>query len=263
MRVDLKNAKYYYLTTRTNAKRVKHIEDMLKMYDLTEVNPIIGENFGKQRSGCTGTSRMVDLGLRNQKRNEPFQPFIILEDDVSITETLPDNIEIPDDADIIYVGVSCAGLGRNTRWRRGDPIYATDYNDKYIRVYNMLSTHAVMICSAAGANIYDRCMFEGFNNPTGWDCYLARIQSYYNVYALKNPLFYQDADYGGIECSTKIKFDSGNITYHSKKEKQYPWFPTKYINHPEPYRPFITSLCFSQHPILNLEFRENKIQFKN
>ena len=29
----------------------------------------------------------------------------------------------------------------------------------------MLSTHAVMICSAAGANIYDRCMFEGFNNP--------------------------------------------------------------------------------------------------
>jgi hypothetical protein len=58
MLIDLKKTKYYYLTTRTNAKRVKHIEDILK-------------------------------------------------DDVSLSETIPDNIEIPDDADIIYIGVSC------------------------------------------------------------------------------------------------------------------------------------------------------------
>ena len=49
MIIDLKKIKYYYLTTRTNAKRVKHIEDILKKYDLTQVNPIMGENFGKQR----------------------------------------------------------------------------------------------------------------------------------------------------------------------------------------------------------------------
>jgi hypothetical protein len=263
MLIDLKKTKYYYLTTRTNAKRVKHIEGILKIYDLTEVNPIMGENFGKQRSGCTGTARMVDLGLRNQKKNEPFQPFILLEDDVSLSETMPDKIEIPDDADIIYIGVSCGGLGKHTRQKPGDPLYATDYNEKYIRVYNMLSTHAIMICSAAGANIYAQCMLEGFYNPTGWDCYLARIQSYYKVYALKNPLFYQDAEYGGVEYSTNINFASGNIIYHSKEENQYPWLPTKYITPPELYRPLITSLCFSQHPKLNLIFRENRINFEN
>ena len=119
MLINLNKTKYYYLTTRTNAKRVKHIEDILKTHDLTEVNPIMGENFGKQKSGCTGTARMVNLGLRNQKKDEPFQPFILLEDDVSISETLPDEIEIPEDADIIYIGVSCGGLGNHTEYRRG------------------------------------------------------------------------------------------------------------------------------------------------
>ena len=177
---------------------------------------------------------------------------------------MPDKIEIPDDADIIYIGVSCGGLGRHTRQKPGDPLYATDYNEKYIRVYNMLSTHAIMICSAAGANIYTQCMLEGFYNPTAWDCYLARIQSYYNVYALKNPLFYQDVKYGGVEYATNIKFDSvGNTTFHSKEENQYPWLPTKYITPPELYRPFTTSLCFSQHPKLNLIFHENRIKFEN
>lgn len=263
MLIDLKKTKYYYLTTRTNEKRVKHIEDILKKYDLTQVNPIMGENFGKQRSGCSGTARMIDLGLRNQNKNEPFQPFILLEDDVSLSETMPNNIEIPDDADIIYIGVSCGGLGKNARYTKGDPLYAIDYNEKYIRVYNMLSTHAIMICSAAGANIYAQCMLEGYYNPTGWDNFLARIQSYYKVYALKNPLFYQDAEYGGYEYSTNIKFDSKNIIYHSKKQNQYPWLPTKYISPPESYRPFTTSLCFSHHNKLDLIFVKNRVKFKN
>ena len=62
MLINLKKTKFYYLTTNTNEKRVKHIEDILKIYDLNQVNPLMGENFGKQRSRDTGTARMVDLG---------------------------------------------------------------------------------------------------------------------------------------------------------------------------------------------------------
>ena len=145
----------------------------------------VGENFGKQRSGCSGTARMIDLGLRNQNKNEPFQPFILLEDDVSLSETLSDNIEIPDDADIIYIGVSCGGLGKNARYTKGVPLYAINYNEKYIRVYNMLSTHGMLISSIQGLFILQQCLMEDYMYDRHYDLSICQIQPYYNIYALK------------------------------------------------------------------------------
>ena len=46
MLINLKKTKFYYLTTNTNINRVKHIEDILKIYDLTQVNPQIASRVG-------------------------------------------------------------------------------------------------------------------------------------------------------------------------------------------------------------------------
>ena len=82
MKINFEKIKIYYLTY-NNEERKKHLLEEFKEYDLTEVNPL--PNLGKLRSGAIGYSKMLDLGVRRQIRGEPFQPFILIEDDVKIT----------------------------------------------------------------------------------------------------------------------------------------------------------------------------------
>ena len=72
----------------------------------------------------------------------------------------------------------------------------------------MLSSHGRMICSAAGAAALQRCMMEAYYDSKPWDIYMASIQPYYNIYALKTPLVYQDACYGGFEKETRFTLNS-------------------------------------------------------
>lgn len=216
MIMDLKKMNYYFLTTGTAPNKAKHVLQILKDYNITEINPVL--KIGKQKSGSIGHCRMIDHGLKDQDRNQPFQPFIILEDDVSFYRELPKTIDIPDDADILYIGLSMAAIDFNDGYKPTNTIYATNINDNCIRVYNMLSTHAIMICSARGAATYQRCMMENYyKNCKGWDVPLSRIQPFYNVYALKIPLFYQDKKYGGVEWATKVKFENNKIIPNQQK----------------------------------------------
>ena len=271
MIIDLTKIKYYCLTTGKNQKRVAHIKKIFQNYDLTFIYPLMGDGLDKQRSGCIGTGRMVEAGLRNQIYGKPFQPFIMVEDDVSFFENISNTIEIPDNSDYVYVGVSAAGVSNNFVWRGGNHLYANNHDTHVIRVFNMLSTHAIMISSPLGANIYSRCMLEGFLKPRDWDCYLANIQPYYNVYALKKPIFYQDEDYGGLEFPTKIIFSDNNIIYKYQDRKnpvpnaqgRVGGLPTKIKSLPQNYKPtLINSLLLSSHPNLNFNISQNNISLQ-
>jgi len=206
MKVNLNNIMYYFLTTDTNGARKKHMMEIFSKYNITEVNPIM--NIGKQPSGASGFSRMIDLALRKQDRALPFQPFILLEDDCSMYREFPEDIEIPDDTDILYIGTSICGLNKDNTYK----LYMKEINNDIIRIYNMLSTHGIMICSALGALAIQKCMMEAYimnkqpvEKVIPWDIYTASIQLYYNVYALKNQLVYQDEKYGGDEYNTSYK----------------------------------------------------------
>ena len=73
-----------------------------------------------------------------------------------------------------------------------------------MKVYNMLSTHGLIICSALGATICQKAMSDAFYKNIVWDQPIALLQPYYNVYSLKEPLVYQDGKLGGLEGGTKI-----------------------------------------------------------
>ena len=155
MIINLKKIKYYFLTTGRDNERKNHIIDIFKEYDITEVNPML--DIPKLQSGSIGMGRMIDLGLRNQDRVKPFQPFIIMEDDVSFYKDFPETLEIPDDSDLFYIGISkCGSLDNKDK----ELIIAEDVknNDNIVKIYNMLSCHCIMICSALGATFYQRCM---------------------------------------------------------------------------------------------------------
>lgn len=199
MKVRLLDICHYFLTVDTNSEKKLRMMEEFKDYNITEVNPIIG--IGKQKSGASGFSKMIDLALRRQDRNKQFQPFIMYEDDCSKFREFPECIDIPDNADICYIGISAFSMNETTNHQA---FYYKNINSDVVQIYNMLSTHGIMVCSAAGALAIQKSILESFFLDIPWDVCIAQIQYYYNVYALRIPLVYQDGKYGGQEWQTKI-----------------------------------------------------------
>jgi hypothetical protein len=205
--INLNTIKYYYLTF-NNPKRKKHITEHFNDYDLTEVNPLNPNKheLNKFQSGASGFLKILDLAIQNQNRNEPFQPFIILEDDVKKCDNYPDMITIPDDSDIVYIGLSRAS------WYKGVQKFNVSrkpINNDIIRVYNMLSTHGMLITSIRGLISFQKCLLEDFFTKRSYDLSITEMQPYLNTYALAKPIVYQYGPLGGYEKDTKIKYDDG------------------------------------------------------
>jgi hypothetical protein len=206
MKIRFGDINYYFLTCK-NEKRKLHINEEFRDYKLTEVTPVsINIGIGKEQSGSTGFSRMMDIATVNQDRTKPFQPFMLIEDDIKKYRDFPEEIEIPDDADLLYTGLSCWGM---TDAEAGSPgtvcCSEVDGYPDIVRVKNMLSTHGFMVCSVMGLITLQKCMCEDFYRNRGYDMALAHVQPYINAYAMRVPLVYQYEPMGGQEVATKFE----------------------------------------------------------
>jgi len=187
MKIDLNNIKYYFLTC--NNLRKENIKKEFNNYHLIEINPIMG--ISKFHSGITGFLRIINKSIKDQKEKNVFEPFIILEDDVKKYRDFPSNLEIPNECDILYIGLSKWGITTNSNQGVENSVKYTNINNDIIRIYNMLSTHGMLICSIQGLFILQQCLMEDYLYDRHYDLSICQIQPYYNIYALKIPLVYQ------------------------------------------------------------------------
>lgn len=199
MIINLDKIHYYILTTGKNNKRMNHIKEIFKNYNYTFVNPI--SNIKRYSSGASGMCRIIEIAISNFKNKNIFEPFIILEDDISKTKFFTNQITIPDECDILYMGLSRYGVSNDIT---SLDIYSTHISNDIIRINNMLSTHSIMITSILGANMYTKTLYEAYKNNIQWDQYITKLQPFYKIYALKRILFYQDSKYGGRELETNF-----------------------------------------------------------
>jgi hypothetical protein len=112
-------------------------------------------------------------------------PVLILEDDVEFAEDFNPIIDIPEDSDGIYLGVSI-----------GNRYYASKrYNENYLRIGGILAAHAILYVTNTYrqnmANVGNHCLHV-LHQP--WDMGTAHIQFSQKVYATNKPLFYQSND---------------------------------------------------------------------
>jgi hypothetical protein len=149
---------------------------------------------------------MIERGLQQQKRNEPFQPFLMIEDDVSFLPAAEQSVNIPPDADILYVGLSNCSMNDH-QFHYANYYTSVEGYPHIVRIKHMLASHGIVVCSAMGAAVLQRTMLEVFLSDKPWDVPLAFIQPYYNVYALRCPWVYQDAAFGGDEACTRITLE--------------------------------------------------------
>jgi hypothetical protein len=119
-------------------------------------------------------------------------PVLILEDDCCLTEYYQNEIEVPDDADAIYLGTSSWGVKDGISKRNNLVLHP--YNKDYYRISCMTSTHAVLYLGETYL-AHLRKVGESYREdgePTSFDWMIALEQEKFKVYGASNPFFYQN-----------------------------------------------------------------------
>jgi hypothetical protein len=123
--------------------------------------------------------------------------FIIFEDDAAPTEKFVDEIEIPDDADALYLGVSPWGFSHDQDPKdlpmfNGSVFEEVNGFPNVFKIHSTLSNHAIVyitkaFCESTLASL-ERALATGQYNDA--QKYFDGIFDKHNVYAI-GPLFYQ------------------------------------------------------------------------
>ena len=187
MNLDLREVPFYYINLDDAVERRKNTESQLKELGIKNITrvPAIRHNYC-----AAGTPRSMQKGLELAQNGKPF---VLMEDDVAVKRFDP-IIEIPDDADAFYLGIS--GWGRMNS-HSGPFVQWERVSDNILRTYNMLSGHAVMYITDDYINLAKKiCYHAGYNIEDHVDIGFAEVQRWHNVYALDDPYFYQTSSDG-------------------------------------------------------------------
>lgn len=114
------------------------------------------------------------------KKHLDDQPLLLLEDDVAIESDAQWRLDVPADADAVWVGIS----------RYGKPLVAP-VDARLSRIERMFSAHAVLYLSKRYKEHAICCVEQCNACFLPFDIGLAFYQKDFNIYALKRPIFYQ------------------------------------------------------------------------
>ena len=210
--LDLRKIPVLYMNLNQHVEKNENMQRILTECGFENIQRIEGiDRSDNPIAGC---------GLAHLKALDELEPpFILLEDDCQVKNFRP-VIDIPDDADAVYLGISSWGRmnshsGPNVQYEKID-------GDLY-RVYNMLSGHAILYLTKEYVDICQRvCYHYGYVTEEYHDIGFAEIQRFYNVYTFNEPMFYQMSGYHGTVNNLTSYPTQEFFTYN----KQY-WLPTR------------------------------------
>lgn len=182
MNLNLLDIPVYYINLDDQEEKRKTTETLLKSLGFKYVNRLSAIRHEAGRIiGCARSHYEI---LKTQK-----PPFIILEDDCSLNKKFNPIINLPDDADALYLGISHWGRYLN---HSGPYVHYKKYNHDIVRVYNMLATHAIMYLSDCYVDICKRIAYHcGYEIENHLDIGFAEVHKFYNVYSFDEPIFRQ------------------------------------------------------------------------
>lgn len=123
-------------------------------------------------------------------------PTMVLEDDLRKTSFYGDNIptvlQVPEEADAVYLGVSNWGYIHPIRQRSfPNQTVATQYCEGWKRVYNMLAAHAIIYLKEDFVEEVIKQQKQCIEERVPWDMGMASIHRDFVVLTPDAPLFYQ------------------------------------------------------------------------
>jgi len=186
MQIDLRNLSTFYINMDKHKDRNADMINLGEEFGFKDYTRTTGVAMPKQpMAGCAKSHYNILSKIKD--------PTIILEDDCVI-KNKEFIIDLPDDADALYLGLSAwgytGGISKpgNFRYVKHD-----EYNNIY-KVDGMLATHSILYITEDYINVAKKVALWSGDNNQHVDQGFASIQKYFNVYALKNPIFYQHSN---------------------------------------------------------------------
>jgi len=186
MKLRLTDIPVIYINLDDQPERREQIEKSLNELGFKNVIRVSGFKDPIGKRGCAYSHALA--------LEEIDPPFILLEDDC-LPLNFVDNIEIPDDTDALYLGISSWGRMNS----HSGPCVQWDEVDGYadlVRVYNMVGAHAILYLNSDYIDLCKRIAYHGYLISDHHDIGFADVQKYYDVYACDNPMFYQTSSNG-------------------------------------------------------------------
>lgn len=194
MKLSLLDFPAYYINIDDN--KAAEMEKLLQSIGFKDITRFPGVKKDPKREGIADSHRNMLSHLSSSSL-----PAIVFEDDVSIHK-FHNTIDVPDDADAIYLGNSCFGL-YNGIGRKKIAVQEVDKNN--FRIYNMLAAHAIVYLNKDYVDFLKQAIEFNISVKTNQDKARAETMKYWNVYARRQPMFYQN---GRHEPFTKIDLPS-------------------------------------------------------
>lgn len=134
---------------------------------------------------------------KNSSKNNSFQPFAIFEDDIGFTKDFKDIFELPQLTDCLYLGNSIWGKPKNYSLTGQIHINCSRDLNGYIKINNMLATHAILYLNQNYARKVLKAMKNILEMNIAIDIATASLQEYHNVLTFEHPPTVQDITIGG------------------------------------------------------------------
>ena len=207
--VDIKNIKTFFINpdeTEKYKNRKQHTEFILR--DTLKIDSV-----NHYKSSINSEDYFAELKLATAdilQENLNDDPILIVEDDINVTHWYlykDIDIEIPEDADAVYIGIYRFAIDSSRDyWYLNTP--TQPYSDNLVKIRNMLSAHAIVYKSKKyKQQVID--LFRDKQNTSQNDVILARNLYNFNIYAYRNPIFYQDMKFSSynMQWCTYFSFD--------------------------------------------------------
>lgn len=215
MLLDIKDITVYIISPATDNYRSKLMTVFERVIDEGFKHVIFFKSVPGSNKTASLTNTVIEIFKQELNNNNPF---IILEDDCAFF-TKYNQIEIPDTTDVLYLGVSLWSYpySTNTLYSMYRPNIVCNsidtiesYNNILVRIKAMNATHAILYISRDFIRTFIEKMTDisKYIDDVPHDLLFSSLHSSFNVFGLKQPMFYQDSTLGGQEDVTKLTFDT-------------------------------------------------------
>lgn len=184
MKIDLRKISTLYINLDKDQQRNSAMDTVIKDFGFINASRVSGTYIKNNPiSGCATSHYNILSNLSKRA--------IVLEDDCVIRNNNP-FIEIPDDADAIYLGLSLWGYNNDISKPDNFTFKQHEEMKHIFKVEGMLATHAILYINKEYIKFCEKIADYSAKNSVHIDQGFARIQRYFNVYALGQPIFYQE-----------------------------------------------------------------------
>lgn len=214
MKIDLLKTKVYLISPGTG----KYLDRLNVVFGRLVKYGFFNIEFVRSVPDVSSTNSLSLTNLEILKKEmDSDKPFIIFEDDIEFSRHITE-IDVPDDASAVYLGVSKwvyphpydTLLKPNFQIIENNICNIKDYDDDLTQIAGVTSTHGILFKDRKYIRKFIDNMQPVMERCVAHDLVFATIHQEYTVYALKDPIVYQDAAIGGQEEATRLTYNGVN-----------------------------------------------------